>query len=134
MQITFASREVAQVQSSRRIKLARVTYNLQAQSLPKFGQVFPYVLLCWLSKCQIFIFFFPVTFLIMYAIKYQSDILLETTINKISFNSALARLKYNIFCHRWGNLRFFIKNLKTMFRIEGFKWKGRNVCFGAFYP
>ncbi|KAG6763168.1 hypothetical protein POTOM_033706 [Populus tomentosa] len=38
LQITFASREVAQVQSSRRIKLARVTYNLQAQSLPKFGQ------------------------------------------------------------------------------------------------
>jgi hypothetical protein len=41
MQITFASREAAQVQSSRRIKLAGVAYNLQAQSLPKFGQVFP---------------------------------------------------------------------------------------------
>ncbi|KAH8510291.1 hypothetical protein H0E87_008007 [Populus deltoides] len=36
--ITFASREAAQVQSSRRIKLAGVAYNLQAQSLPKFGQ------------------------------------------------------------------------------------------------
>ncbi|KAJ6403153.1 hypothetical protein OIU84_015134 [Salix udensis] len=38
LQITFASREAAQVQSSRRIKLAGVTYNLQAQSLPNFGQ------------------------------------------------------------------------------------------------
>ncbi|KAG6778145.1 hypothetical protein POTOM_017997 [Populus tomentosa] len=38
LQITFASREAAQVQSSRRIKLAGVAYNLQAQSLPKFGQ------------------------------------------------------------------------------------------------
>ncbi|KAL3597688.1 hypothetical protein D5086_009325 [Populus alba] len=38
LQITFASREAAQVQSSRRIKLAGVAYNLQAQSLPNFGQ------------------------------------------------------------------------------------------------
>ncbi|KAG5248108.1 apyrase [Salix suchowensis] len=38
LQITFASREATQVQSSRRIKLAGVTYNLQAQSLPNFGQ------------------------------------------------------------------------------------------------
>ncbi|CAK7329205.1 unnamed protein product [Dovyalis caffra] len=38
LQITFASREAEKVQSSRRIKLAGVTYNLQAQSLPKFGQ------------------------------------------------------------------------------------------------
>ncbi|KAF9684650.1 hypothetical protein SADUNF_Sadunf04G0140700 [Salix dunnii] len=38
LQITFASREAVQVRSSRRIKLAGVTYNLQAQSLPNFGQ------------------------------------------------------------------------------------------------